>query len=362
MNRLDEPLPVWKQQWQQGTTPLVSICCITFNHENLVREAIESFLCQETTFPIEILIHDDASTDRTATIIKEYISRYPRLFIAILQTENQFSLGKKLFPLLFARASGDFIAICEGDDYWQDRRKLEAQVAVFENYPTATIVHTNYDRLISSRLGDRVLRAAYGAKPLPQGNVYPAYMRGEFMVLTCTTMLKTTIVREFLRSVNLANYAVGDWPLFAFAAAHGELLYLQQSTATYRRVAGSAMNSGANAALRRAVRAGNLYSDYELLFGTINLHNWDWRTHVARALLAASLDARDECQYREACVQLGESRPRNLTLAWNWARLKLPFVNAIYLCIRNLKTELRELRVFSRVKSKADRGVQRINV
>ncbi|AFJ01907.1 glycosyltransferase [Methylophaga frappieri] len=77
------------------SSPVVSICCITYNHDAYIEDALEGFLIQETDFPFEILIHDDASTDRTADIIREYEAAYPNLIKPIYQVENQYSQGKK---------------------------------------------------------------------------------------------------------------------------------------------------------------------------------------------------------------------------------------------------------------------------
>jgi len=129
-------MPITKQQsWPDGTKPVVSICCITYNHRDSISEAIEGFLMQETTFPVEIIIHDDASADGTSAIIRDYLSRYPKLIRAILQTENQYSIGKP--PLIYTckMAKGEFIAVCEGDDYWISRDKLAKQVALLESNP-----------------------------------------------------------------------------------------------------------------------------------------------------------------------------------------------------------------------------------
>jgi glycosyltransferase involved in cell wall biosynthesis len=105
------------------------VVCITYNHANFIRDAIESFLMQETTFPVQIFVHDDASTDGTADIVREYAAKYPQLFWTVLQKENQWSRGngKILFDYL-TQQSGLFIALCEGDDFWTSPDKLEAQV------------------------------------------------------------------------------------------------------------------------------------------------------------------------------------------------------------------------------------------
>lgn len=109
--------------------PLVSICCITYNQENYIRDAIEGFLMQRTTFPIEIIIHDDASTDNTAKVVNEFAEKHPDLIVPIYQTINQYSQGIKPWPnFVFPRARGKYIALCEGDDYWTDPLKLQKQV------------------------------------------------------------------------------------------------------------------------------------------------------------------------------------------------------------------------------------------
>ncbi|NOS88678.1 MAG: glycosyltransferase [Methylococcaceae bacterium] len=107
--------------------PLVSIICATFNHEIYIKEAINGFLLQETTFPFEIIIHEDVSTDNTAAIVRSYVKSYPHLIKPIFQTENQYSKGASPLLNALAHAQGDYIAICEGDDYWTDPHKLQTQ-------------------------------------------------------------------------------------------------------------------------------------------------------------------------------------------------------------------------------------------
>jgi glycosyltransferase involved in cell wall biosynthesis len=123
--------------------PLVSIICITYNHEKYISYAIEGFLMQKTSFPFEILIHDDCSTDNTASIIKSYVNKYPELIKPIYQTVNQFSLGKKIAPIVFPYCMGKYIALCEGDDYWIDPHKLQKQVDFLEEHPDYVMCFTN---------------------------------------------------------------------------------------------------------------------------------------------------------------------------------------------------------------------------
>lgn len=111
------------------TTPLVSICCLSYNHEDYIGTCLDSLLKQQTSFPFEIIIHDDASTDHSPQIIRDYASRFPNIIKPILQTENQYSKGKGILaPFLFPVCRGIYIAFCECDDYWTDNHKLQRQI------------------------------------------------------------------------------------------------------------------------------------------------------------------------------------------------------------------------------------------
>jgi glycosyltransferase involved in cell wall biosynthesis len=123
---------------------LVSINCVTYNHENYISDAIDSFLKQKTKFKYEILIHDDASTDRTVEIIKEYQNKYPDIIKPIFQTENQYIKGVKVYLINVDRAKGKYIANCDGDDFWTDPYKLQKQVDYMEKHPECSIcVHAS---------------------------------------------------------------------------------------------------------------------------------------------------------------------------------------------------------------------------
>jgi glycosyltransferase involved in cell wall biosynthesis len=111
---------------------LVSICCVTFNHVNYIRQCLDGFVAQQTNFPFEILVHDDASTDGTTEIVREYELKYPNLFRNVYQVENQFLIQNTLINILFKMLKGKYIALCEGDDYWTDPFKLQKQVDFLE--------------------------------------------------------------------------------------------------------------------------------------------------------------------------------------------------------------------------------------
>lgn len=124
---------------------MVDVLMITYNHEKYVEHAINSILMQKTDFNFKLLIHDDASTDKTPEIIKRYKERYPDKIEAVLQQENQFLKGKRspndyLIPLVKSK----YIATCEGDDFWIDEYKLQKQVDFMESHPECSAVAARY--------------------------------------------------------------------------------------------------------------------------------------------------------------------------------------------------------------------------
>lgn len=120
-------------------TPLVSIVCITYNHARFIRDALDGFVMQKTNFPFEILVHDDASTDGTADIVREYEEKYPHLFRCVYQTENQWGKKSPWKDILFPMVRGKYVALNEGDDYWTDENKLQKQVDFMESHPDFSV-------------------------------------------------------------------------------------------------------------------------------------------------------------------------------------------------------------------------------
>ena len=137
--------------------PLVSICCVTYNHADTIAQALESFLAQRADVPVEILVHDDASTDGTEAILHEYAARYPDVVKPLFETENQYRKGLAMDATFnFPRAAGEYIALCEGDDYWCDPHKLKKQTEYLQAHPDCTFCFTNgYVRDMSGRAPER---------------------------------------------------------------------------------------------------------------------------------------------------------------------------------------------------------------
>lgn len=117
--------------------PLVSIVCITYNHEPYLRQALEGFLMQKVNFPLEIILAEDCSTDGTRKICEEYVAKYPALIHYIYRDHN-VGYNENEYEAMCA-AKGKYVAYCEGDDYWTDSHKLQKQVDFLENHPEYTV-------------------------------------------------------------------------------------------------------------------------------------------------------------------------------------------------------------------------------
>jgi glycosyltransferase involved in cell wall biosynthesis len=145
INLLPQPIKIRDQSWPQATIPIVSVCCWAYNDAKYVRECIESLLMQETSFPVEIVIQDDASVDGTQQIIAEYEVRYPGLFRNILHKTNQHSIGGNITCSLLSSPRGLYVALCHADDYWTRHDKIEIQANYLAAHPECSgVFHRGY--------------------------------------------------------------------------------------------------------------------------------------------------------------------------------------------------------------------------
>ena len=208
---------------------MVSISCLTYNHEDYIEEAIESFLAQKTTFKYEILIHDDASTDRTTQIIKKYEKKYPGLIKPIYQTENQYSKKVKVPEFNRKRAQGRYIAICEGDDYWIDPYKLQKQIEYMEkNSNCSACVHA------AIKIDAETKRIVGEIRP---GKKSRYYSIEEIIVGGGALFATNSIVyRNSFKQLPEFYYKapVGDYPLMIYLAIIGDVYYIDDYMSVYR--------------------------------------------------------------------------------------------------------------------------------
>lgn len=215
----------WEGNLEQ---PLVSVLCATFNHEDFIREALVGFLNQETRFSFEIIIHDDASTDKTAEIIKEFADRYPLKIKPIFQKENQYSKKINFWSdHIFPMAQGKYIALCEGDDYWVDTLKLQKQVDFLENNDDYAITWTDY----YNKKGDELVPNNFNIT-LP--SVYTIDFNNLF-VPYCTYTLTCVFRKSSVDPLDYKKFIYGkDNTLYSLALCHGKGAYLNFQSAVYR--------------------------------------------------------------------------------------------------------------------------------
>ena len=216
------------QNWN-GEIRLVSVCCITYNHEPYIVQALNGFLMQKTSFPFEVLIHDDASTDRTADIIREYEKKFPKLIKPIYQKENQYSKGFTAVTATwnFPRAQGKYIALCEGDDYWIDENKLQIQVDFLERNPEYTMCF--HDAVVVNELENEVDSFSYH---VIEKDYSATELFENWVVPTASMLFKKEILCYKL--ADRENFIAGDIVLVEQACVYGKVHGFKKKMSVYR--------------------------------------------------------------------------------------------------------------------------------
>ena len=220
-------------------TPLVSIICSTYNHEAYIAQCLDGFLIQQTTFPFEILVHDDASTDNTPYIIHEYEYKHPQIIKPIYQKENQYSQGEDIFfKYQCSRAQGKYIAICEGDDYWIDPLKLQKQVDFLEQNPDYGMIY-GFSK-IYNQSKKKIEEKLFGSEYKGFDDLL-AYNR----VSTLTTCIRTELIKKYFEDIKPQerNWLMGDYPIWLWIGYHYKIKFLSDIMSVYRVLEESASHS-----------------------------------------------------------------------------------------------------------------------
>lgn len=220
---------------------MVSVLCIAYNHEKYIRQCLESLLMQKTNFNYEIIVHDDASTDNTANIIREYEKKYPEVVKPIYQSENQYSKGVQIgATYITPMIRGKYVAHCEGDDFWMDPYKLQKQFDIMEKNPDCSIC--------THRVMDVTESGENTGKFHPNFELKETKMNlGEYLKMTTihdsypfqTTsyFIRADVKKEyaFNTPVFVKEFGVGDVPTVLYALTKGNLYYLDETMSCYRR-------------------------------------------------------------------------------------------------------------------------------
>jgi len=219
-------------KWPADAKPLLSIRCTTFKQEKYIAQCLESFLIQDTNFPFEICVHEDASPDGTADIVRQYAEKYPKVIKPLFEVENQYSKNDGSFTrIVTSMLTGKYVAMCEGDDYWTDPLKLQRQVDYLEAHPDcAMVVHGCVT--INDKTGENEGRFPVfnEERDIPTEEV----ILGGGGLFGTNTMVYRRELLEHTRDKYWDASPVGDFPLILTAASQGKVHYMPNVMSVYR--------------------------------------------------------------------------------------------------------------------------------
>ena len=225
----------------QGS-PLVSIRCLVYNHEPFLRQCLDGFVMQQTTFPFEAIVHDDASTDGSAAIIREYAEKYPNIIKPIYETENQYSKHDgSILRIMEAAVHPDtkYIAICEGDDYWTDPHKLQIQVDFLESHLDYFVSSHDYSvyhektGVLEEKGHDRFNGISYEEF---NGNQYHTFTNADYFNVWFISNLSAVIRREsYIDEAIKSQYPFFlDYINLYYVTKQGKCAFFKNNMAVYR--------------------------------------------------------------------------------------------------------------------------------
>lgn len=213
--------------------PKVSVLCAVYNHEKTLKECLDGVFMQVTDFDFEVIARDDASTDGSYQILRSYQEQYPGKLRIIREEKNRFGEGVRAGPILLREAKGNYVAICEGDDFWTDPEKLQIQVDYLETHPGTSLVFT--DRQIIGESG-------FGMTHWPKDQYHTRDVLTEFVAFTQTIMFRNIPgISEFM-NVHKGNF-FGDKLTSYYMSLFGTLDRIPRVTAAYRQDGGGIWSS-----------------------------------------------------------------------------------------------------------------------
>lgn len=219
----------------------ISVALVTYNHERYIRQALNGILAQKTGYPFEIVVGDDSSTDGTRSILEKYQNKFNGVLRILNTPRNVGSL--KNFQRTLQACEGEYIALCEGDDYWNDPLKLEKQTRYMDENPGCGLVHTNYN-LVYEKKQEAI--SAFNTRKnqqIPTGNILEdLLLSSSHFIQTCTVMVRKGIVdfNLFFEDLLARGWRLGDLALWLEFARRARIDYLPDVTGTYRLIENSA--------------------------------------------------------------------------------------------------------------------------
>ena len=212
--------------------PILTVYCLTYNHGNYIKKTLEGFVKQKTDYKFKVVVHDDASTDNTAQIIKEYADKFPDIISPIFQTENQYSKGVKIVnEFIIPRLEGKYIAICEGDDYWCDENKIQIQIDYMENNADCALCVHNTEYINEDGTGTgRLFNKFNEERDFTTDEIIRASDGGAFHLSSFLYRVEDRLSypsKFYIRGV-------GDYPMGVYLSTKGRVHYINKVMSMYR--------------------------------------------------------------------------------------------------------------------------------
>lgn len=245
-----------------GLEVKVSIRCAVYNHEKYLRKCLDGFVIQKTNFKFEAVVHDDASTDGSANIIKEYAEKYPEIIKPIYQTKNLYSQGISRNRYVDPLCTGDFWAVCEGDDYWTDENKLQKQYDFMIKHPKCSICAHAVDKI-----DFRNNRTIYFG-PSKTSRFYSAedvILGGGGFVSTNSLFCKREVFENKPSCFNCKG--IGDYQLQMYGAFVGEFYYMSDNMGVYNCYSSANSWSARNSSREKSI---DVYTGLNNMLSNVN--------------------------------------------------------------------------------------------
>jgi glycosyltransferase involved in cell wall biosynthesis len=221
----------------------LSVCVPTYNHGKYISQMLEGALMQKTSFPFEIVVGDDGSVDDTQDVIRGYMEKYPGRIRAFLHQENQgpsspreFAGRNNVLGLLKA-CQGQYVAMCEGDDYWTDPDKLQKQVNFLDQHPDYSISHHNVEVIYEDGSASHL----FNTPRQPATSQLEDILADKWFMAT-----GSWVYRNYFREEDFATWhalaASGDWALLIQIVSRGKIGYIPDVMGVYRKHVGGLSN------------------------------------------------------------------------------------------------------------------------
>lgn len=210
--------------------PKVSVSVMTYNHAKFIRQALDSILMQETNFPFQAVVHDDASTDGTRDIVESYAKSHPDRIKAILQEENQMGKGRRILSILRPHLIGEYIASLDGDDFWTNRKKLQTQADFLDGNPGCAIIQTRC-AYVDDTTGEKLHSFPLPYRSKPRHRL--ADLASDNFVQTSAAMVRASAVPNPMPA-GFEKLPFGDYAQFSLAAREGWIGLIDEEMVVYR--------------------------------------------------------------------------------------------------------------------------------